>query len=157
MKLYFRQRFFSWLDSYDIYDELDRVVYQVEGKFSLGHCLHVLNADGEHVATLKEKLFRFLPEFWVYQDDEPVGKISKKLAFLCNDYKIDYKGWSVSGDPLGWDYEVLDSEGLLVAKISKELFQLTDTYILDVCKKEDALSVLMLVLAIDAEKCSNKG
>lgn len=32
MKLLFKQRFFSWLDRYDIYDENENVVYTVEGK-----------------------------------------------------------------------------------------------------------------------------
>ena len=32
MKLLFKQRFFSWFDSYDIYDEGGRGVFTVEGK-----------------------------------------------------------------------------------------------------------------------------
>ena len=32
MKLLFRQRFFSWLDSYDIFDEYGNTAYQVEGR-----------------------------------------------------------------------------------------------------------------------------
>lgn len=32
MKLLFKQRFFSWFDSYDIYNEDGQVIYQVEGK-----------------------------------------------------------------------------------------------------------------------------
>jgi uncharacterized protein YxjI len=30
----------------------------------------------------------------------------------------------------------------------------TDTYVLDIVNPQDALAVLMVVLAIDAEKCS---
>ena len=30
MKLLFRQRFFSWFDSYDIYDENENTVYTVK-------------------------------------------------------------------------------------------------------------------------------
>ena len=41
-----------------------------------------------------------------------------------------------------------------VAQISKELLHWTDTYVLDIADPADALYVLMLVLAIDAEKCS---
>ena len=32
MKLLFRQRFFSWFDSYDIYDEDGNTVYVVKGQ-----------------------------------------------------------------------------------------------------------------------------
>ena len=41
-----------------------------------------------------------------------------------------------------------------MASISKELFHWTDTYTIDVADPGDALYALMVVLAIDAEKCS---
>ena len=36
MKLYFKQRFFSWFDSYDIYLEDGSTFYTVEGPLSWG-------------------------------------------------------------------------------------------------------------------------
>lgn len=53
-----------------------------------------------------------------------------------------------------WDYQVLDRSGNNIASVSKELFNFTDTYVLDIENSQDALDVLMFVLAIDAEKCS---
>lgn len=53
-----------------------------------------------------------------------------------------------------WDYSILDSNGRNIAQISKELFHMTDTYVLDIARLSDALHVLMFVLAMDAEKCS---
>lgn len=154
MKLLFKQRLFSWLDSYDIYDEKKNTIFTVEGQLSIGHCLHVLNAHGEHVATLQQKLLTFLPKFYVYEQQEHVGTISKEFTFFMPSYHIDYKGWQVEGDMMGWDYEIKDQGGGVVATVSKELFQWTDTYVIDVVHDSDALAALMLVLAIDAEKCS---
>lgn len=37
MKLLFKQRFFSWFDSYDIYDESGATRYVVKGQLSWGH------------------------------------------------------------------------------------------------------------------------
>ena len=34
MKLLFKQRLFSWFDSYDIYDEAGNTVYVVKGQLS---------------------------------------------------------------------------------------------------------------------------
>ena len=51
MRLLFKQRFFSWFDSYDIYDEDGNTVFTVEGKLAWGHCLHILNAMGDHIGT----------------------------------------------------------------------------------------------------------
>ena len=41
MKLLFKQRLFSWFDSYDIYDEAGNTVYVVKGQFSWGHKLAI--------------------------------------------------------------------------------------------------------------------
>lgn len=56
MKLLFKQRFFSWFDSYDIYDEDGNTVFTVEGKLAWGHCLHILNAAGEHIGTVQQRV-----------------------------------------------------------------------------------------------------
>ena len=39
MKLLFKQRLFSWFDSYDIYDEAGTPVYTVQGRLAWGHKL----------------------------------------------------------------------------------------------------------------------
>ena len=54
------------------------------------------------------------------------------------------------------DLTILNSNGHCIATVSKELFNWTDTYVIDVQNPQDALCALMLVLAIDAEKCSRK-
>ena len=49
---------------------------------------------------------------------------------------------------------MLGPQGDLIAAVSKEIWNWTDTYIIDVAFPDDAIYALMLVLAIDAEKCS---
>ena len=70
MRLLFKQRLFSWLDSYDIYDENQQVLYTVEGKLSWGHCLHIHNDHDEHIGTIKEEVLTFLPKFNMYVQDQ---------------------------------------------------------------------------------------
>ena len=154
MKLLFKQRFFSWFDSYDIYDESGNTVFTVEGKMSWGHCLHILNHRGEHIATVKRRVLTFLPHFELYEGEEYVGEITKEFSFFRPNFTVDHNGWSVDGDFWEWDYSIFDSDGSVVATVSKELFRMTDTYVIDVINEEDALSALMVVLAIDAEKDS---
>ena len=154
MRLYFKQRFFSWFDSYDIYDEAGNVVYTVEGKLSWGHCLHILNSVGEHIGTVRERVLTLLPKFEMYVGDSYVGCIQKEFTFFTPRFDIDFNGWQVEGSFMEWDYTVTEPCGAPVARISKELFNWTDTYVIDVADPRNALGVLMLVLAIDAEKCS---
>ena len=155
MKLLFKQRLFSWFDSYDIYDESGRAVFTVEGKPSWGHKLHILNAQGGHIGTVKQVVLTFLPKFELYVGEQYVGSIHKEFTFFKPRFQVDCNGWQGEGDLWGWDYRIRDGYGRTVAAVSKELFNWTDTYSLDVADSRDALLVLMVALAIDAEKCSN--
>ena len=154
MKLLFKQRFFSWFDSYDIYNENGETIYTVEGKISWGHKLHILNKFGEHIATVKQVLLTFLPRFEFYENGKYIGSIQKKISFLKPHFEIDFNGWSISGNIFEWDYHITGASGQTIATVSKELFNFTDTYIIETSDDNDALYALMVTLAIDAEKCS---
>ena len=155
MKLRFKQRFFSWFDSYDIYNEGGETVYTVKGQLAWGHLLKIYDAEGREIGTVKQKVLTWLPKFEMYLGEQYVGCISKEFTLFSHKYDIDFNGWHIDGDWLGWDYSVMDSSGNIVAQISKELWNWTDTYVIDVREPANALCALMLVLAIDAEKCSS--
>ena len=107
MKLLFKQRFFSWFDSYDIYNELGETVYTVKGQLSWGHCLKVFNAYGDEIGTVKEKVLTFLPKFEIYLQDRYVGCISKEFSFFTPKFNIDFNGWNVKGDFFEWGSSIL--------------------------------------------------
>lgn len=154
MKLLFKQRLFSWLDSYDIYNEQGETAFTVEGKLAWGHKLEILDPVGRHLGTVKEEPLTFLPRFALYQGEEYIGQIKKELTLFKPVFTLDCRDWQVSGDWLEWDYRVTDGQGRTVMTASKELLHWTDTYVMDIARDEDALLCLMIVLAIDAAKCS---
>lgn len=154
MKLLFKERMFTWFDSYDIYDEAGNTVYTVKGELSWGHCLKIYDANGNEIATVQEKILTFLPKFEMYLANEYVGCIKKEFTFFKPAFDIDYNGWHIEGDFFEWDYKIIDKYGSCIATVSKEIFNWTDTYTIDVNNSQDALCALMLVIAIDAEKCS---
>ena len=156
MKLLFKQRFFSWFDSYDIFDENGNTIYTVKGQLAWGHCLKIFDVHGYEVATVKEKILTWLPKFEMYYGNRYIGCISRELSFFKPRYNIDFNGWRVVGNFIEWDYKIINSTGSKVATISKELFNLTDTYCVEVYDQIDVLNALLLVIAIDAEKCSRK-
>lgn len=156
MKLLFKQRFFSWFDSYDIYDEAGDTMFVVKGELAWGHLLRIYDANDREIGCVKEKILTWLPKFEMYIGNRYAGCISKELTFFKPKYNIDYNGWHVDGNWFEWDYSIIDSAGQNVASVSKELWNWTDTYVIDVSDPQDALYALMLVLAIDAEKCSRK-
>lgn len=154
MRMLFKQRLFSWFDSYDIYDEEGNILYKVKGELSWGHQLRIYDNNNE-VGLIKEKIFTFLPKFIMFENGIEIGEIRKQFTFFIPKFNLTCNDWSVTGNILEWDYRVVDSDNNLIMNASKEIFHLTDTYIIDVKNKKDALYSLMIVLAIDAAKCSD--
>ena len=67
MALCIKERIFSWSESYDVFDENETLLYTVRGEvFSLGHKIHILNAKGEEVAYIHEKVWSFLKKYELY-------------------------------------------------------------------------------------------
>ena len=156
MKLLFKQRFFSWFDSYDIYDESGETVFTVRGELSWGHLLRIYDRYGNEVGCVKERVLTWLPKFEMYSKNEYLGCIKKEFTFFIPKFTIDFNGWQVDGDLMEWDYDIRNAYGTGIASVSKQLFNWTDTYVIDVLDPDNALYALMLVLAIDAEKCSRR-
>ncbi|MBE6533386.1 MAG: hypothetical protein E7678_00220 [Ruminococcaceae bacterium] len=154
MRLLFKQRFFSWFDSYDIYDEEGNTVFTVKGELAWGHLLRIYDALGGEVGCIKEKVFTWFPKFEMYLGNNYVGSINKEFSFFKPKFNVEYNGWRVEGNWLEWDYTILNTMGFSVATVMKEIWNFTDTYVIDVYNPNDAVCALMLVLAIDAEKCS---
>ena len=148
MRMLFKQRLFSWFDSYDIYDEYDRVLFSVEGQLSWGRRLHILNAHGEHVGTLKQRVLTFLPRFELYYGEEYMGCITKEFSFFRPRYTVEGADWEVEGDFWAHDYTVFRGETPVVS-IQKEWFTWGDCYALDIRDPADEIQALALVLAID--------
>lgn len=151
MRLLFKQRFTFGLDSYDIYNEQGNTVFTVRSRFAFGRKLEIYDRSNYLLGTVIGKVFTFLPTFEMYLGDRYVGSIQKRMTFFRPEFIIDCNGWKVDGNFWEWDYRITDYQGRVVASITKE-FGWTDTYILDIYDDADTLSVLMLVIAIDAEK-----
>lgn len=152
MKLLFKQRLLSWFGRYDIYGENGGVIFSVEGKPSWGKRLEIYDAQGNYLGQIKRKLWTWLPRYELYIGESMIGEIKKEFTFLKPVFSLSFNNWTVTGNFMEWDYQVLDARGQLVMNASKELWNWTDTYIIDVFDAKDALLSLMIVLVIDAEK-----
>lgn len=156
MKLLIKQRVFSWTDTYDVYDENGTPQYFVKGEFlSIGHKIHIYRHDtGEEVGMVREKLMTVMPRFELTAGGRALGNIQKRFALFKPKYEIDYNDWRVEGDFLEWDYDVYQ-ECCPIMHIRKEPFHWGDTYVIDYACRDDELTGLLTVIAIDAANCSN--
>lgn len=154
MKMLFKQRFSAWFDKIDIFDEAGNILYTVRGKFSWGKHLTVFDASGNEVGFIKEKVWTWKPEYNIFIGGSPVGSIYKEFTFGRPKFTTDFNGWQVEGNFFEHDYGVFNISGQRIATVTQKLLNWTDTYVIDVVNSADALYVLMLVLAIDANKAT---
>ncbi|MCQ2527531.1 MAG: LURP-one-related family protein [Saccharofermentans sp.] len=154
MKMFFRQRIISLLDSYDIYDENGSTIFTVKGRFGLSHRFSVYDKYDREVANVEQKILTFLPKFSITAYGNDYGTINRKLTFFRPKYELESMGWTMEGDIFQWDYEIVDENNKLIADVSKKIVSLSDQYWIDVPDEKNALLALLFVLAVDADKCS---
>ena len=89
MKLYIKEKLFTWGDKFTVKDEFGKDKYIVEGEIlSFGKKLHVYDTAGTEVAFIKQELFRFLPVYSVFCGDRQVAEIKKEFSFLLFIYNF---------------------------------------------------------------------
>lgn len=92
MRLLFKQRMFSWFDSYDIYDETGNSIYTVKGQPVWEHRLKIFDVSGNEVDCVKEKVLTLLPKFELYENDTCLGCVRKEFTLLKPRYDINFSG-----------------------------------------------------------------
>ena len=150
MKLYIKQKVFSWAAKFNITDENGEERYSVRGEvFTLAKKLHVFDPSGEEVALVQQKLLSLLPRFYVYVNGQQIAEIVKELTFLKPRYDIFGKGWTVEGDFLAHDYTITEG-GREIARVHKVWMSWGDSFELDICDTDDEIGLIAVILAIDA-------
>lgn len=159
MRLYMKEKVFSWNERFTVKDENGWDKYYVEGEFfSLGKKLHLLGAHGEEVAFIQQRLFTLMPRFAVTVAGREIAEIRKEFTFFFQRYVIDGLGWEIDGDVWAHDY-VIRKNGRAIVRITKEWFTWGDSYVLDIQDPADELVALAVVLTVDcvAEASQNNG
>ena len=155
MKLYMKEKLFSFHDRFTIKDENGWDKYYVEGEFlSLGKRLHLLNSFGEEVALIRQELFTLMPRYTVSVAGREIARIRKEFTLFFQRYVIDGLGWEVEGSVWEHRYEIRKNGRLIVA-IDKEWMTWGDSYVLDIVDPADEILALAVVLTIDCVAESN--
>ena len=149
MKLYMKEKVFSWGDRFTVKDENGWDKYYVEGEvFSLGKKLHLLNIHNEEVAFIQQKLFTWMPRFTVSVAGRQIAEIRKEFTLFFERYVINGLGWEIEGSVWSHEY-VIRKNGRVIVQVEKEWFTWGDSYVLDIADPADELIALAVVLTID--------
>lgn len=157
MKLYIKQKVFSWKDKFTVKTSYGEDKYIVEGEiFSLGKKLHVYDMQGRQVAFIQQKVLSFLPRYFVFVGDVQVAEIVKQFSLFRPKYEVAGLNWQVDGDFFAHNYEITEN-GKKIVEINKEWMTWGDCYELDIADGADEIIALATVLAIDCATAKNGG
>ena len=155
MKLYIKQKVFSWGDKFTVKDESGRDKYTVQGEiFSWGKKLHVYDLTGREVAFIKQEVWSWMPRYYVFCDGRQVAEIKKEFTLIFPKYSIAGLGWEIDGSFMAHDYEIRKN-GLPIVTISKEWMTWGDSYELNIRNPADEIVALAVVLTIDCVLASS--
>ncbi len=149
MKLYIKEKVFSWADRFYVRDEDGQDKYLVEGElFSWGRKLHVYDMAGQEIAFIKEEVFSWMPRYYVFCGGRQVAEIRKEFTFFFPRYSIDGLGWEIDGKFMAHDFGIT-KHGQRIVTITKEWMTWGDSYELDIANPADEIVALAVVLTID--------
>ena len=149
MKLYIKEKVFTWGDQFTVMDEYGQPKYFVEGEvFSWGKKLHVYDRYEREVAFIKQELFTFMPEYAVYTEGRELARVKKAFSFFRPRYSIAGLGWEIEGS--FWEHEYrITRNGLPIVTIEKEWMTWGDSYLLTIADPANEILALAVVLTID--------
>jgi len=149
MRLYIKQKVFSWGDKFTVKDEFGNDRYYVEGEiFTFGRKLHVYDMSGREVAFIKQEIWSWMPRYYVFCGGRQVAEIKKEFTFLFPKYSIEGLGWEIDGSFMAHDYEITRA-GRPIVSIRKEWMTWGDSYELNITDPADEIVALAVVLTID--------
>ena len=149
MKLYIKQRIFSWNDSFSVYDSMERELFTVQGAlFSFGKKLTIFDRTDRKIYRIEQELFRFRPRYHIVKHGEIEATVVKEFSMFRPYYTVEGPGWEVQGDFFDHTYEITDG-GRLVASVQKQWFTWGDTYEINVDDAYDPVAVLAVAIIID--------
>jgi len=149
MKLYLKQKLFSWGDRFLAKDENGNDRFSIEGEiFTWGKKLHVYDRNGKKAAFIRQKVFSWRPRYVIEIGGRVVCEIVKEFTLLKPSYRLEGTSWRLSGNFWAHDYSLDDGRRNLM-RLSKKWFSWGDSYELNIADPNNELLCLCVALAVD--------
>jgi uncharacterized protein YxjI len=150
--LYLKQRIFTLVDRYFVYDAAGSEIYRIEGQFlSIPKRQVIYDAAGRELFTLRRIFFALLPTFVLL---DPTGKelatIRKRFTLFRHQIDIDssFGSYSIEGNFLSHDFSI-HQNGRQIVSMHKKWLSWGDTYEIQIEDEANAAFVCALVIAVD--------
>lgn len=152
MRYAIKEKFWSWGDTYHVYDADQQPVFTIVGQpFSWGDKLSFQDMQGNELAFISQKLLSWKPRYEIYREGSLFAEVIKEFSWFDKSFTLDVPGpndYSIKGKFWQHQYEFTRS-GNTVATVAKEYWTWTDTYGIEIVDGEDDVSILCSAIVID--------
>jgi len=155
MKLYIKQKVFSFADKFVVKNEDGTDAYFAAGKFfTLGKKLNIYEGtdSADPVARIEQRLLSFTTRFGINVRGNHVMDMVRKVTVFSNDYRLEGLPWQLDGDFLAHEYRLMDGRNTIM-EISRKWFTWGDSYELNIDDNQDPLLCLSIALVVDCCLC----
>lgn len=149
--LYIKQKVFKITDHYQVFNENQDPLYQVDQDFKMiGNTVHVSDPNGKKLFVVDREVLTFLPKFNVHFSDGGQASIKSQFTFFKKKIDIisDHRQLQANGNFWDYSFEITDGD-VVVATIQKTILAWSDTYQITVYEPKLEQLILASVIAID--------
>lgn len=152
MRYLVRQRLFSFVGSFWITDENGNEVFHVEGQpLRLRKTFELTDAAGAVLAVIRNQPFRLRPTMDIERDGAVVASVRRVRFSFRHRYEVTLADGTImdaAGNfaDLSWELTAGDQ---VIGRISRQWFQIRDTYGVEVEPGQDAALVIAVSVCID--------
>jgi len=147
-----KEKAWSLDSSYLIRDELDQIIYLVDGKFfSWGKDLSFRDyKTGQELFQIKRRLFCLFPQFEIKQRGEVIAEFRKQFYLWGHCFRLRFSGGATYQVEAGfWSRNfIVSANEKQLAKLSKKFWAWTDTYSIEIYEGDEQL-ILAAAIILD--------
>jgi uncharacterized protein YxjI len=155
MKFHIKERAWTIREEFLVRDKDGQTAFKVKGKFfHIGDNLLVIDQNSHtEVAHIKQKVIALTPHYEIYQNGAHWASLHEKLLHIFGErFKITLENgetYHIQGNIWNWDFTVSNSQGDLLAQISKKISLFEDSYGVDIAQNVDVPLMIALAIAIE--------
>jgi uncharacterized protein YxjI len=152
MRYLVRQRIFALAASFWITDEEGNEVFHVDGHaLQLRKTFELTDASGALLAVIRQQLFRLRGTMEIERDGVVIATVRQAMFSFRHRYEVelaDGTALDATGNfsDLRWE---LTAGGQVIGRISRQWFQVRDSYGVEVAPGQDAALVIAIAVCID--------
>ena len=148
--LYTARELFTLNQHIEVTDDDGNTLYMAGTKFpSILDKTDIFDAQDRHVAHIERKLISIHQRHFVSMEDGPDLELSNELFHLIKDItNIEGLGWRLTGNIIGLNFELYDTDGSIIAVIGQKFFSIHDKYCVDIYKPQYEKHVVAILVTL---------